>query len=206
MGPYLFLSDRPVGERARPWYRVRPSTAVVVAVGLFVVVSLLEWFNDGSGQAIAVLYVLPIALMAVTRGERGGLAGATVGFVLFAVFEIVHSSGDIDATGWGVRAVAMFLLGGLLGRATDRTLASEQMVLEEQRKRCQLEEENRRYAEAVEINDSLIQEMVAAKWMVEQGQTDQAAEMLSATIATGERMVVELLPRRIESIPCRRTD
>jgi hypothetical protein len=103
----------------------------MVAVGLFVVVSLVQWFNDGSGQAIAVLYVLPIALIAVTLGERGGLAGATVGFVLFAVFEIIHSYGDIDATGWAVRAVAMFLLGGLLGRATDRTLASEQVVLED---------------------------------------------------------------------------
>jgi hypothetical protein len=169
----------------------------VVAIGLFAVVSILQWFNDGSGQAIAVLYVLPIALLGVTLGERGGLAGATSGFVLFAVFEVVHSSGDIDATGWVVRAVAMFLLGGLLGHATDRTAVSEQAALDEQRRRCQLEEENHRYAEAIEINDSLIQEIVAAKWKVEQGLTDQAAEMLSATIATGERMVVELLPRRV---------
>jgi len=170
---------------------------MMVVVGLFAVVSVLQWFNDGSGQAIAVLYVLPIALLGVTRGERGGLAGASVGFVLFAVFEIVHSSGDIDATGWAVRATAMFLLGGLLGHATDRTIASEQTALDEQQKRCQLEEANHRYAAAIEINDSLVQEMVAAKWMVEQGLTDQAAEMLTATIATGERMVVELLPRRV---------
>jgi K+-sensing histidine kinase KdpD len=170
----------------------------MVAVGLFVVVSLLQWFNDGSGQAIAVLYVLPIALLAVTLGERGGLAGATVGFVLFAVFEIFHSYGDIDATGWAVRAVAMFLLGGLLGQTTDRTLASEQLALEEQRKRSQLEETNRRYAEAASIHDSLIQEMVAAKWMIERGETDQAAQVLTTTIATGERMVAELLPRHVD--------
>jgi len=168
---------------------------VVVVVALFAFVSVVQWFNDGSGQAIAVLYVLPIALLAVTLGERGGLAGATAGFVLFAVFEIVHSSGDIDVTGWVVRAVAMFLLGGLLGRATDRTMASERTVLEEQATRHRLEEANQRYAQAIEINDSLIQEMVAAKWMVEQGLTDQAAEMITATIAAGERMVVELLPR-----------
>ncbi|HXQ62788.1 MAG TPA: hypothetical protein VN796_10680 [Acidimicrobiales bacterium] len=169
---------------------------MVVAVGLFAVVSVLQWFVDGSGQAIAVLYILPIALLGVTRGERGGLAGATAGFVLFAVLEIVHSSGDIDATGWAVRAIAMFLLGELLGYATDQTIASEQTALDEQRKRCQLEEANHRYAEAIELNDSLIQEMVAAKWMVERGLTDQAAEILSATIAAGERMVVVLLPKR----------
>ena len=93
----------------------------------------------------------------------------------------------------------MFLLGGLLGHATDLMTASEQNALDEQRKRCQLEEANLRYAEAIEINDSLIQEMVAAKWMVEQGLTDQATEVLTATIATGERMVAELLPKRVSS-------
>ena len=170
---------------------------MAVAVGLFLAVSVLQWFNDGSGQAIAVLYVLPIALLGVTMGERGGLVGATAGFALFAAFEIVHSTGDIDATGWAVRAIAMFLLGGLLGRATDRTTASERATLQEQRERARLEEANHRYAEAIEINDSLIQEMVAAKWLIEQGRNDQAAEMLTATIAAGERLVVELLPRRI---------
>ena len=43
---------------------------MVVVFGLFVIVSVLQWFNDGSGQAIAVLYILPIALLGVTRGER----------------------------------------------------------------------------------------------------------------------------------------
>ena len=184
------------GRGTKPWYYLRPGRAVGVAVALFAVVSVLQWFDDGSGQAIAVLYVLPIALLGVSLGERGGLAAAAAGFGLFAGFEVVHSSGDIDATGWVVRAVAMFLLGGLLGHSTDRTTASEKTALDEQQKRSLAEEANHRYAEAIEINDSLIQEIVAAKWLVEQGRTDQAAEILTTTIATGERLVVELLPRR----------
>ena len=187
------------GRRAWPWYRLHPGNAIVMAVGLFVVISVLQWFNDGSGQAVAVLYVLPIALLAVTLGERGGLTGATVGFVLFAVFEIVHSSGDIDATGWVVRAVAMFLLGVLLGRATDKTTASERAALAEEERRCHAEEANHRYTEALEINDSLIQQIVAAKWMVEQGQPKGAAELLTVAIARGERMVTGLLPARFDA-------
>jgi len=187
------------GPRAWPWYRLRPGNAIVVAVGLFVVISVLQWFNDQSGQAIAVLYVLPIALLAVTLGERGGLRGAAVGFVLFAVFASVHSSGDIDATGWVVRAVAMFLLGGLLGRATDQTTASECAALAEAERRCQVEEEIHRYAEALEINDSLIQHIVAAKWMVEQGQSKPATELLTEAIARGESMVAGLLPAVVSS-------
>jgi len=193
------ISDREIadGRRLSPWYRLQPRNAIVVAVGLFVVVSVLQWFNDQSGQAIAVLYVLPVALLAVTLGERGGLTGATAGFVLFAVFEIVHSSGDIDATGWVVRVVTMFLLGGLLGRATDQVTVSQRDALVEAQRRYQVEEVNHRYAEALEINDSLIQQIVVAKWMVEQGQPKPAAELLNVVITRGQRMVAGLLPARV---------
>jgi K+-sensing histidine kinase KdpD len=185
------------GEMTRPWYRMEPGSAVVLAACLFVGISLLQWFIDGSGQAIAVLYVLPVALMAVTMGQRGGLASAAACFGVFAVFEIFHSSGDIDAEGWVVRAVAMFLLGGLLGRATDQTNMTERVALEEQQRRCRLEEANHRYAEALEINDSIVQELVAAKWMIERGQADKAIDVLTATIDRGERMVAGLLPTRV---------
>ncbi len=193
----MAVSENPKGLRTWPWYRLYPGKAVLIAVGLFVAVSVLNWFNNGSGQAIAVLYVLPIALLAVTLGKRGGLTGAAAGFALFAVLEIEHSTGDIDVTGWIVRAVAMFLLGGLLGRATDQTTASERAALAEQQRRCQAEEANLRYTEALEINDSLLQQIVVAKWMVEQSQTKSAAELLTEAIARGERMVAGLLPERV---------
>ena len=194
------VSQNPDGLRTWPWYRIYPGTAIVTAAGLFLVVSVLDWFNDGSGQAIAVLYILPIALLAVTLGERGGLTGATTGFALFAVLEIEHSSGDIDVTGWVVRAVAMFLIGGLLGRATDQTTVSERAALAEQQRRYQVEEANLRYAAALEINDSLLQQIVVAKWMVERSQPKDAAKLLTEAIARGERMVAGLLPAR-SSIP-----
>ena len=190
----MAVSEKAEGRRTWPWYRLRPGNAIVVAVGLFVAVSILQWFNNESGQAIAVLYVLPIALLAVTFGERGGLTGATAGFVLFAAFAIEHGRGDIDAMGWAVRAIAMFLLGGLLGRANDQTIASECAALAERERRCRVEEANHRYAQALEIHDSLLQQIVAAKWMAEQGQPSHAAELLTETIATGERMIAGLLP------------
>lgn len=196
----MAVSNNLSRPKAWPWYRLHPGKAIVIASGLFVAISVLDWFNDGSGQAIAVLYVLPIALLAVTLGERGGLIGAIAGFTLFAALEVEHSSGDIDVTGWIVRAVAMFLLGGLLGRATDQTTASELAALAEQQRRCQAEEANLRYTEALEINDSLLQQIVVAKWMVEQSQTVGAAELLTEAIARGERMVAGLLPERV-SVP-----
>jgi K+-sensing histidine kinase KdpD len=195
----MVIADREKADdwRMSPWYRLQPGTAIVVAMGLFVAISVLQWFNNESGQAIAVLYVLPIALLAVTLGERGGLMGAMAGFVLFAAFAIEHGRGDIDATGWAVRAIAMFLLGDLVGRATDQTTASECAALAEQERRCRVEEANRRYTDALEIHDSLLQQMVAAKWILEKGQPDHAAELLTETIAAGERMIAGLLPTRV---------
>jgi len=192
----MATSENPDGLSSWPWYRLHPGKAIVIAIGLFVAVSVLAWFNDQSGQAIAMLYVLPIALLAVTLGKRGGLTGAGAAFALFAVLEVEHSSGDIDVTGWIVRAVTMFLLGGLLGRSTDQTVASERATLAEQQRRCHVEAANLRYAEALEINDSLLQQIVVAKWMVEQSQTKSAAELLTEAIARGERMVAGLLPER----------
>ena len=196
-GPKMAGDDVVVGAETRPWYRLHPRSAVEVAVGLFVVVTFLHWFQDGSGQAIVVLYVLPIALLAITFGRRGGLLAAATGFGLFALLEVLHSSGDIDVDGWAVRAIAMFLLGGLLGHATDQALASERAALVEQQRRCQVEAANHRYAQAMEISDSLVQKMVAAKWMAEQGRVDETAEVLTTTIVEAERMVTGLVRKRM---------
>lgn len=181
----------------KPWYRLRPAAAVVVAGVVFAAISTLRWFHPGSGEALTVLFVLPIALMAVTFGLRGGLASATVGFAIFAMFALFQENSGLDAEGWVVRAVAMFLLGGLLGRSIDQSRASEQATLSEQTRRCQVEDVNRRYVEAFELSDSILQHIAAAKWMVEQGRSAEAAEVLGATIERGQRMVAGLLPVRI---------
>lgn len=184
-----------------PWYQLRPRVALATAVALFALVSTFHWFDDGSGQAIVVLYVLPVALVAVAFGLRGGLVSAAAGFGLFSVLEVFHSTGDIDGIGWAVRAVALFLLGGLLGHATDRMHATQRQALAEQDRRCRLEEKNRRFAEAMEISDSLVQKMVAAKWMAEQGRAEDAADALATTIAEGERMAAGLLQKRMIGSP-----
>jgi len=186
-----------MGPSSQVWYRAHPRRAIAAALGLFAVVTALQPIEDSSGEAICILYVLPIALLAVAFGRRGGWIGATVGVVLFGLFAVFHNTGDLDAVGWLTRATAMFLLGGLLGHASDRTRASEQQRLAEQRRRVELEAADVRQREAMEMNDSIIQGMVAAKWMAEQGRTEEAIGALSATIDKGERLVAALLPRSI---------
>jgi glucose-6-phosphate-specific signal transduction histidine kinase len=191
------LEGKAKESSSQVWYRAHPARALIAASCLFVVVTGLQLLADSSGEAMSVLYTLPIALLAVAFGRRGGWIGATLGFALFAVFAVFHSTGDLDATGWMTRGTAMFLLGGLLGHATDRTLASERRALSDQRRRTELEAADRREHEAMELNDSIIQGMAAAKWMVEQGRTEEAIEALTATIDRGQHFVAAILPRSI---------
>jgi hypothetical protein len=109
---------------------------------------------------------------------------------------VFRGVGDIDATGWITRGAGLFLLGGLLGQATDRIEAAERLTLADHEERRILAERTRRQAEALEISDSILQHLAVAKWMIEAGDDGAAIAILTSTLATGERMVAEMLPVR----------
>ncbi len=180
-----------------PWYRSSATAPLLVAFGLFVVVTVVHVIANGTGEAVDILYALPVALLAMSFGLRGGLIGAVIGFSLFAVVELVDGTGDIDATGWISRAAGLFLLGVLLGRASDQLEAGRLRAIAEAEERQRLEERARRQAEGLEISDSILQHLAVVKWMIEAGQKDEAVGILTSTMATGERMVAELLPMRL---------
>ena len=47
--------------------------------------------------------------------------------------------------------------------------------------------------EAAEINDSVLQQMAATKWLLESGRIDEAIELLEATMTTGQQLVTRVL-------------
>lgn len=49
------------------------------------------------------------------------------------------------------------------------------------------------HRQAVEVNDSLIQGMAAAKWAIEAGNHDLGLRTLEETIEAGQRMVSQLI-------------
>ena len=177
-----------------PWYGEHPRSAAMLAILLFVLVTAGHFLVDGAGEAVDILYCLPVALLAVTFGLRGGVAGACLGIGLFAVAETIDGTGDIDATGWLTRSAGLLLLGLLLGRATDQIAASQRMAVAAREERRAVQETSRRQAEALEISDSILQHLAVAKWMVEQGKDEDAIAILSSTLEKGQRMVAEMLP------------
>jgi hypothetical protein len=165
--------------------------ALGVIVGLIGAVTVLRWFVDGAGQAAALLYVVPIALSALRFGRRGGVAAAGFGISAFVVLEIFHSQGDVDAIGWVGPLLAMALLGGLVGYLSESAAGHE--VAHRLQARYLDGLRDAQYA-ASEANDSIVQQVVAARWMLEAGKHQEALAALNATVAAGIARVSGTLP------------
>ena len=168
-----------------PWFTHRPRAAFAVAAAMFAGIFTLRLFMTDPLDAISMLYLFPVALVAMTRGRWAGLAGGMVAVLLVGIWVSLRSV-DLDAIGWVSRVLPLLLVGLLIGDARDRLVraASEHVahLIAVQRHR-----------EAVEINDSLVQGMSAAKWSIEAGRTETGLQMLGETVELGHRLVSELI-------------
>lgn len=169
----------------RPWFQRRPRLAVAVASALFALVLTLRLVSGDPRDAISMLFVLPIALLAVTGGLRAGTLGGLVAVALVVIWASVTQT-HLTTLGWTSRAVPLLLVGALLGDASDRLRRAELA-------RSQLEAAALMHRQAIEINDSLIQGMVAAKWALEAGRTAAGLETLDETLLQGNKLVSTLL-------------
>lgn len=170
-----------------PWFVNRPRLALGVVVALFVAVLVVRLEVGTSVDAYSMLYVLPVALAATAFGLRGGAVAGLCGVALIGVWVLARDV-SLGPTGWGSRVVPILLLGILLGRAVDRARQAEA-------ERRRLEVGALMHREAIEINDSLIQRMTAAKWLLEAGRTDSGLEELGSAVREAQRLVSGLIRR-----------
>jgi PAS domain S-box-containing protein len=101
------------------WFRSQPVLTLAAAAALFAGVFALRQVSGDAKDAITMLYALPVALIALRFGAAAGLGAAALGMALFGVW----AESDDSNIGWlGVlsRAVALFLIGGLVGYFSDR--------------------------------------------------------------------------------------
>jgi K+-sensing histidine kinase KdpD len=177
-----------LGRRPRdPWFHDRPGLALAVIAALFVAVFLLRLAMGDSEDPYSMFYVLPVALAATAFGQRGGLLAALLAVALILAWTLL-SDVSLDAAGWATRAVPILLLGVLLGRATDR-------VREAEAQRRRLEVGAALHREAIEINDTLVQRMTAAKWALEAGRVDAGLSDLTAAVSEAQQLVSGLIRR-----------
>jgi PAS domain S-box-containing protein len=119
--PPLRLSAQRVLERPSLGRR----GTVALAVALFLCVFVLRQSRANIADAGEILFVLPIALLAVEFGFRGGLTGALVALALIVPFDITSGNTVVRGQDYLGRAIAFLVLGMLLGAFVDRRRALE---------------------------------------------------------------------------------
>jgi hypothetical protein len=170
---------------AGPWFWLRPELAAGVSTVMFVAVAILQWSVAGPEDAISVLFVLPVALLALSFGLRAGIGSGILGVSLLALWA-VPSGEELTVLGWLSRTTPLLLLGVLVGAASDRIRASR----EAERHSAEVVLLQR---EAAEINDHVLQQMGAAKWLLEAGRTDDGIEVLATSMDTAQQLVSRML-------------
>lgn len=168
-----------------PWFRRRPGVALAAAAVLFGGILALRLSLENPLDAISMLYVFPVALVAMTGGRWVGLAGGLLSVSLVAAW-VLSNSVELSLVGWLSRALPLLVVGFLIGDANDRLERASQ---ERQARLLAVQ----RHREAVEINDSLVQGMSAAKWSIEAGRVDSGLEVLEQTVELGHQLVSDLI-------------
>jgi PAS domain S-box-containing protein/putative nucleotidyltransferase with HDIG domain len=132
----MFVTERSGGEamavtRRRPLLpslprrlraEARQSTlaAVAPAIAMFVGVAVLRALDQNVRNPDEVLLVLPIALLAIRFGLRGGVAGGLVAIGILAILTAALSPPPLTVEGCAVAGAACLLLGTLIGAFVDQ--------------------------------------------------------------------------------------
>ncbi len=95
---------------------------------LFVAIFGLCTSIDEPAEAPSVLYVLPVALVAIRFGALGGAIAATFALALFGVVNALNDQGA-GALGYLTRGTAFYVLGVLLGAFSTRLRSTYEIVL-----------------------------------------------------------------------------
>jgi len=144
---------------------------------LFAAVAALVFLVDDPVQATTVLFVVPIALLALTDGRRGGVGGAALASGVFVAWALSHDETGLTALGWIARLVAFAVIGTVVGHYRDLARSHERRRLAE------------RYA--AELDDRVVQSLVVARYALDDD--SPATAPVDDALASARRMVSERL-------------
>ncbi len=92
-------------------HRARP---VVLALVLFAAITAARFAVPNPIEAVGFLYVVPISMVAVEYGWRGGVLAAAIAFGLAVVWALAEDV-PLGALGYGVRASTFAFIGAVVG-------------------------------------------------------------------------------------------
>ena len=146
------------------------TTLVAAIAGTFALVTVLRFISDNEGDAIAVLYVIPIGLTAIRYGMRWGFLAAGLAFLVFVAWAAAEDP-DIGAVGYLTRACAFAVAAGGLSWAAQRLWRAE------------------RRARGRELHDTIVQQLAIARYSAEAGQTAESVRAVDQALEAVQEMV-----------------
>ena len=153
----------------RGWFRL-------ASLLLFGGIAALLFAVSDPVQAGAVLFVVPIAMLALSDGLRGGLTGAAAASILTAVWATADDI-DLEVLGWTSRLVAFVVIGVFVGHFEDVARRHVRRGLDEDY--------------ATELHDRVVQSLVLARYALEErGEANQHVDdaLANAKAIISERM------------------
>ncbi len=93
--------------------------ALAITAAMFAGVVAWRFADPNPVSAIGTLYVVPISLLAVRFGKRGGIAGACIGTALFALWALVTQAG-VEPSGYLVRSANFFAVALIVATQVER--------------------------------------------------------------------------------------
>jgi len=104
----------------------RRREAIAVAAVLFIAIFVLRTTVGTLADAISFLYVIPVVIVAISLGTRGGALAGAVAFALSTASALIADQ-PTSALGYVNRAVVFLFIGALIGRFAEalRSLEAE---------------------------------------------------------------------------------
>ncbi len=95
------------------------AATIALALALFAAIIVLRVGDPNVADGYEILFVLPIALLAIRFGLRGGLAGALLAIALILAWNVLGHDVRLTVVGYLSRGIAALVLGTLLGMFVD---------------------------------------------------------------------------------------
>lgn len=102
---------------------------IALAIALLVAVFVLRVSDPNVRDGEGVLFVIPVGVLALRFGLRGGLAAALLAFVLVLAWDHYRHETMLTTLGYLNRGFALLMLGALLGIFVDHRRGLEAEVL-----------------------------------------------------------------------------
>ena len=158
--------------------RLRPPV-LLAALALFAAVTLVRFVVEGADEGVTLLYVIPVALLAVELGLAAGLAAAVVASIAFVIWDVAEDAG-VGAVGYATRMIGFFAVGALVGALVERLRRAERRVAS--------------LAAAEALSSTVLQELTVARLALDRGDAAAGGAAVERALDSARRLLEERLP------------